>query len=36
MYQTYIINKPKTVDPSNGDAYIADGVTRTWNTYDGD
>jgi len=30
------VNKPKTVDPSNGDAFISDGVSRTWNTLEGD
>ncbi|CDW88139.1 neurohypophysial n-terminal domain containing protein [Stylonychia lemnae] len=36
VYQTYVVSKPKTVDPSNGDAFMSDGVTRTWNSLEGD
>jgi hypothetical protein len=36
VYQVYLVKQPETVDPSNSNAFMSDGVTRTWNTYGGD
>lgn len=36
MYQIYLISLPETIDPSNGDAFMTDGVSRSWGSKGGD
>lgn len=36
LYQLYLIAPPSTIDPSTGDAFMSDGVSRTWGTAGGD
>lgn len=36
LYQVYIISTPETIDPSTSDAFMSDGVSRTWGSSGGD
>jgi hypothetical protein len=36
LYQVYLIASPTTIDPSTSDAFMTDGVSRTWASSGGD
>jgi hypothetical protein len=36
LYQIYLIAPPMTIDPSTSNAFITDGVSRTWGSAGGD
>lgn len=36
LYQIYLISSPTTIDPSTGDAFMSDGVSRIWGSAGGD